>query len=245
MKNLAGNNVSIFLFRFVLRKKGISFVLNESIAEDMYPEIESQVQPLMQACCDTLLRYRHLCNKEKIMDGNILIDGCFEVMLSPGLGIHFADSEKSNLFKDANEIAILLIEVMDRRSKESKNGIYNDPQPVITKIQGTQSINDGLEELGRKREKEMPVSGYNRSNLSRLKPDGLPQDVIAKKGYDHRGHCYAFEHLKLGDLGKIILVEINNGARIEADLYNVNSGELSLKKKIFEEIIYIVEKALK
>ena len=36
MKNLAGNPVSIFLFRFVIHGDGISFVLNESIVEDMY-----------------------------------------------------------------------------------------------------------------------------------------------------------------------------------------------------------------
>lgn len=52
MKNLAGNDCSIFLFRFVLRKNAISYVLNESIAEDMYPEIEEQIQPLVQACSE-------------------------------------------------------------------------------------------------------------------------------------------------------------------------------------------------
>jgi len=33
MKNLAGNAVSIFLFRFIIPDDGISFVLNELIAE--------------------------------------------------------------------------------------------------------------------------------------------------------------------------------------------------------------------
>ena len=135
MKNLAGNDVSIFLYRFVLRKNGISFVLNESIAEDMYPEIEEQTQPLVHASCETLMQYRHLCRDEAIMDGNILVDGCFEVMLSKGLGKHFVEREKQILFNDANEIAKLLMEVMDRRTKELEQGTYPGPQPIINKIQ--------------------------------------------------------------------------------------------------------------
>jgi len=141
MKNLAGNKISIFLYQFVLRKNAISFVLNESIAEDMFPEIDEQIQPLAQACAETLLRYKSLCNEEAIMDGNILTDGFFEVMLSKGLGRHFAEGEKQNLFKDANEIANLLMEVMDRRTKELEQGTYPGPQPVINKIMKASSHN--------------------------------------------------------------------------------------------------------
>jgi len=61
LKNIAGNEVSIFLFRFELRGNGIDFVLNEAIAEDMYPDIDEKMQPLVHACCETLLRYRG-CN---------------------------------------------------------------------------------------------------------------------------------------------------------------------------------------
>ena len=39
LKNLAGNDVSIFLFRFELSGNGISFVLNEAIAADMYRDV--------------------------------------------------------------------------------------------------------------------------------------------------------------------------------------------------------------
>jgi hypothetical protein len=39
LKNIAGNDVSIFLYRFELRGNGIDFVLNEAIDEDMYPDI--------------------------------------------------------------------------------------------------------------------------------------------------------------------------------------------------------------
>lgn len=122
IKNLAGNPVSIFLFRFVLHGDGISFVLNESIAEDMYQDIDEKIKPLVHACCETLLRYRSLSVGNTIMDGNILEDGAFEVMLSKGLGRYFADHEKQQLFQDAKKVADLLTLVMDRKTLELKRG---------------------------------------------------------------------------------------------------------------------------
>jgi len=116
--NLAGHQVSIFLFRFVVRKNTIKFDLNEIIAKDMYPDIEEQMQPLAQACGETLLRYKHLCKNDTLMDGSILVDGCFEVMLSKGFGKHFVESEKQSLFNDAHKISNLLQEVMRRRTIE-------------------------------------------------------------------------------------------------------------------------------
>jgi len=84
LKNIAGNDVSIFLFRFELRGNSIDFVLNEAIAADMYPDIDEKTKPLIHACCETLLRYRHLSVSNTIMDGNFLVTGEFEVMLSRG-----------------------------------------------------------------------------------------------------------------------------------------------------------------
>lgn len=247
MKNCAGNNVSIFLFQFVLQKNAVSFVLNESIAEDMYQDIEEQMQPLVHACGETLMRYRHLCNESVIMDGNIIEEGCFEVMLSKGLGKHFAEKEKQNLFNDANEISDLLTEVMNKRTKEMERGIYTSPHPVTPKIQRTQSTSKGLEALGRKHEllDELAVFDIETDRLRKLKPDDLPYGVIARKGYDHRGHCYAFEHVTLGDLGKIILIDMEENTRIEAELCNGNSGVLSKKQKVFEEVISIIERGLR
>jgi hypothetical protein len=71
VKNLAGNAVSLFLFRFELRGNGIDFVVNQAIAADMYPDIDKQLQPLAHACCATLSRYRRLSVSNTIMDGNI------------------------------------------------------------------------------------------------------------------------------------------------------------------------------
>ena len=247
MKNLAGNDVSIFLFRFVLRKNAISFVLNESIAEDMYPEIDEQIQPLAQACSETLLRYKNLCHGNTIMDGNILVDGCFEVMLSKGLGNHFAEREKQNLFNDAHQIANLLIEVMNRRTKELEQGDYPGPQPIINKIQRTGDTNEGLEALGQ----EQQLLDYlwydsEKPGLKQLKPDDLPDGVVAKRGYDHRGHCIAFEHETLGELGKIILTEISDDKTLmEAELSRENPVTLPKKQKVLEEVISIIEVGLR
>jgi hypothetical protein len=130
VKNIAGNEVSIFLFRFELLVRGIDFVLNEAIAADMYPEVDEELKPLVHACCETLLRYRHLSTSNTIMDGNFVKSGGFEVMLSKGLGRHFADDEKACLFQDAKHIADLLATVMDRRTQESKQG--KSPLPSQT-----------------------------------------------------------------------------------------------------------------
>src|SRR4029453_4368998 len=122
LKNVAGNDVSLFLFRFELHGNGINFVLNKAIAADMYEDVDEKIKPLAHACCETLSRYRRLSVSNIIMDGNILATGEFEVMLSKGLGRHFADDEKQQLFQDAKNIADLLIVVMDRKTRESKDG---------------------------------------------------------------------------------------------------------------------------
>ena len=88
LKNVAGDAVSIFLFRFELSGNGINFVLNEAIAADMYPDVDEKLKPLAHACCETLLRYKHLSVSNIIMDGNILDTGAFEVMLSKGRSIY-------------------------------------------------------------------------------------------------------------------------------------------------------------
>ena len=129
VKNLAGNDVSIFLFRFELSSNGIHFVLNKAIAADMYQDVDEKLKPLAHACCETLLRYRHLSVSDTIMDGTILATGEFEVMLSKGLGRHFADDEKQQLFQDAKTIADLLIAVMDRKTQELKEGKQQRPTP--------------------------------------------------------------------------------------------------------------------
>ena len=150
LKNLGGNDVSIFLFRFELISNGMNFVLNKEIAADMYQDVDEKIKPLAHACCETLLRYKHLSVSNTIMDGNILDSGEFEVMLSKGLGSYFPDDEKQQLFQDAKTIADLLVEVMDRRTKEEKEGKQQIPHHKPSP-QNPQQIKKGLEDLGQEK----------------------------------------------------------------------------------------------
>src|SRR5215831_13055237 len=249
VKNIAGNAVSIFLFRFELSSNGINFVVNEAIAADMYPDVDEKLQPLAHACCETLLRYRHLSVSNTIMDGNILDTGEFEVMLSKGLGRHVAETEKQQLFQDAKTIADLLVEVMDRRTKAEKDGKHQNASHTRSS-QSPKTIKKGLEELGEAKrlqaELQWLAEGKRlRPSLKQLRPEDLPSGVTASRGYDHRGHCLVFEHNTLGELGKIVLIKIHEGKMLlQAELYKGQDDmEASLAQKkqhVFEHIVATV-----
>ncbi len=249
MKNIAGNDVSIFLFRFELRGNGIDFVLNEAIAADMYQDVDEEIKPLVHACCETLLRYRHLSVSNTIMDGNILATGEFEVMLSKGLGRHFAHDEKARLFQDAKNISDRLTVVMDRRTQELKKGKQRS-RPPIEPPPSPKQIKKGLEELGKTKRLQAQLQwlaegGQLRPGLRRLRPEDLPPDVTASSGYDHRGHCYIFEHKKLGELGRIVLIKIREQEMLmQAELYKGQEKRESTiakkKKEIFEKVVATV-----
>jgi hypothetical protein len=249
LKNLAGNDVSIFLFRFDVHGNAIAFVLNQAIAADIYPDVDEQLKPLAHACCETLVRYKHLSVSTTIMDGNLLATGEFEVMLSKGLGRHIADTEKQQLFQDAKRIADLLIEVMDRRSKEEREG--KQPSPSRTNSsRRSKPIKKGLEELGEAKrlqaELQWMLEGQRvRPGLKRMRPEDLPPGVKASRGYDHRGHCLIFQHETLGELGKIVLIKIREGRMlIQAELYkapdDMPAPLVQKKKHVFEQIVTTV-----
>jgi hypothetical protein len=249
LKNVAGNDVSLFLFRFELSSNGINFVLNEAIAADMYQDVDEKLKPLAHACCETLLRYKHLSVSNTIMDGNILATGEFEVMLSKGLGRYFAETEKQQLFQDAKTIADLLVEVMDRRTQAEKEGKdlrpAHKPAPPDPK-----QIQQGLEQLGHAKrlqaEWQWMLEGQRvRPGLRQLRPEDLPPGVTAARGYDHRGHCVLFEHETLGKLGKIVLINIHEGKMvIQAELFKGQDSEgsplIKQKKHIFEQVVATV-----
>lgn len=249
MKNIAGNDVSIFLYRFELRGNGVDFVLNEAIAEDMYPDIDEKMKPLVHACCETLLRYRHLSVSNAIMDGNFLSTGEFEVMLSKGLGRHIAHTEKERLFQDAKSISDLLGEVMDRGTQELKKGKQWNPPP-IEQTPNPMKIKKGLEKLGQDKflqaELQWIAEGQKiRPGLKQLHPNDLPPDVTASRGYDHRGHCYIFEHKKFGELGKIVLIKISEQEMLmQAELYTGQEKQESTiskkKMELFKKVVTTV-----
>ena len=245
MKNIAGNDVSIFLYRFELRGNAIDFVLNEAIAEDMYPDIDEKMKLLVHACCETLLRYRHLSVSNTIMDGNFLVTGEFEVMLSKGLGQHFAHDEKQRLFQDAKNIADLLGEVMDRGTQELEKGIPRH-QPPVEHTPNPRKIKKGLEKLGETKHQQAKLQWLAegvplRPGLRQLWPEDLPPDVTASSGYDHRGLCYVFDHKTLGELGRIVMIKAGEQEMLmQADLYtgqeNQESAIAKKKKELFEKV---------
>lgn len=249
LRNLAGNDVSIFLFRFDASGTGISFVVNEAIVEDMYPEVDEQLQPLAHVCCETLLRYKHLSVSDTIMDGTIVETGEFEVMLSKGLGRYFPDEEKQQLFQDAKRIADLLVEVMDRRTKEEKErkpGSSLRPRSS----QHPKHIKQGLEALGHAKRLQAELQWMREGErvspgLQPLRPEDLPPGVTASRGYDHRGQCVTFEHATLGALGKIVVIARSDGRTLlQAELYTGQEREQSplvqQKRAVFEQIVATV-----
>lgn len=247
LKNIAGNNASIFLFRFELRgSNGIDFVLNEVIAADMHQDLDDKMKPLVHACCETLLRYSHLSVGNTIMDGYILVTGEFEVMLSKGLGRHFALDEKARLFQDAKNIADLLTEVMGRESIVPEKGKQRKPPP-FKHTTNPEKVKKGLEQLGEAKsfqaELQWIAEGQTiRPGLKPLRPDDLPPGVTASRGYDHRGHCYVFEHKKYGELGRIVMIKAGEQKMLmQADLYlgqeKQESTTAKKKKEIFEEVV--------
>ena len=216
LKNLAGNDVAIFLFRFEIHGNAISFVINQEIFMDMYEDLDEKIKPLAHACCETLSRYRLLSVSDTIMDGNYLDTGEFEVMLSKGLGKHFPEDEKQQLFQDANRIADLLQEVMARWTKEEETGKPHKPS-YKNVPPSPEKLNKGLEKLGHAKrlqaEQQWVEEGKPpvRPGLKQLHPEDLPPGVTARRGYDHRGQCIEFEHKTLGELGRIVMIKIDEG----------------------------------
>ncbi len=96
--------------------------------------------------------YQHLTVSQTIMDGHFMSSGGFEVMLSKGLGRHFAPDEKNRLFQDAKHIADLLAAVMDRRTQEPKQGQYRKPPP----LERTPNPHDDQNRAGETREDKTP-----------------------------------------------------------------------------------------
>ena len=183
------------------------------------------------------------------MDGNILATGEFEVMLSKGLGRHVAETEKQHVFQDAKHIADLLVEVMDRKTQELKDGKQRSASHTRSS-QRPKTIKKGLEGLGEAKrlqaELQWLAEGQRvRPGLKPLRPEDLPSGVTASRGYDHRGHCLIFAHNTLGALGKIVLINIREGKMLlQAEIYKGPDDMPALlvqkKKHVLEHIVTTV-----
>jgi hypothetical protein len=101
---------------------------------------------------------------------------------------------------------------MDRRTQELKQGKQRNAPP-IEHTPNPRKIKKGLEQLGKTKHLQAKLQWLAegrqlRPGLRQLRPEDLPPDVTASSGYDHRGHCYIFEHEKLGELGRIVLIQV-------------------------------------
>jgi len=170
-------------------------------------------------------------------------------MLSKGLGCHFAEDEKVRLFQDAKHIADLLATVMERRTQELKQGKQPLP-PQIAHPPDLLKIKQGLKKLGKAKHHEAQLQwlaeGWpRRPGLLPLRPAELPPDVTAASGYDHRGHCYLFEHKQLGELGRIVLIQVREQEMLmQAELYQgqdkPESPTAKKRKAVFEQVVATV-----
>src|SRR5262249_52501863 len=157
-------------------------------------------------------------------------------------GRHFVEDEKQQLFQDAKHIADLLAAVMDRRTKEEKEGKQHSKSRK-SPPQNTKKIKKGLEKLGNEKrlqeELQRLAEGKQvRPGLQQLRPEDLPSGVTTTRGYDHRGQCYLFEHTTLGELGKIVLIKMSEEKTVlQAELYegqeNAESSLVQKKKEVF------------
>ncbi|MFC7439585.1 hypothetical protein [Laceyella putida] len=76
----------IFLFRFDKTTNGLDFILNEGIAQDMYPDIHEKIIPLVESTARALDHYKIHSIHDTVMQFIIDDNNDMEVKLSPGLG---------------------------------------------------------------------------------------------------------------------------------------------------------------
>lgn len=88
------------------------------------------------------------------------------------------------------------------------------------------------------------------ATTGRVAPVGLPPDVSAASGYDHRVDCFQFEHKRLGELGRIVLIQVSEQEMLlQAELYQgrdkPESPTAKKRKAVFEQVVAIVNAGFK
>jgi hypothetical protein len=81
--------------------------------------------------------------------------------------------------------------------------------------------------------------------LKPLRADDLPAGVVASRGYDHRGHCLVLDHDTLGELGRIVLINVRDDQMLmQAELCtggeNLQDPIVKQKRKILEAVVSTV-----
>lgn len=248
MNNIAGHEASIFLFKFIINGNGISCILNDSIAEDMRQNAKEQFQSLSTACMQTLQRYKELSRGDVIFDCYILTDGHVEVMLSKGLGNHFIEEEKQNLFDDAAKMAVILQDVMAQASKEMEEGTYTGPEQYTPQYNSTGKIQNDIQKLGEAQDQSEDTAYHIRKYqyLVTLLNEHLSPDLKVSRSYDHRGYSLAFEHEKLDYIGKIVIVEDGFGeVNLAGELSNESPDLTQKKTEVFKLILEVIKSAIR
>jgi len=115
MKNLRGNDIYIFLFRFVVNLDGVTCELNQGILADMTPDIERLIQPHIHFCCVKLMALKVPQQGEILLDGHFVGNGVLEIALNQAIEHKLSVQEKLALQFDAKQIADYLTELMNRR----------------------------------------------------------------------------------------------------------------------------------
>ena len=86
-----------------------------------------------------------------------------------------------------------------------------------------------------------------KEKLRRMKPEDLPEGVIAILGEDYRGRCYLFEHNIFGPIGRMIIMD--RGEKESCLNYELFTGDdaigsvpFEIRKDLLEEIIEAIGK---
>jgi hypothetical protein len=138
---------------------------------------------------------------------------------------------------------------MDRRTEEPKNGKQSTPSPIV-RPPSPRKLKEGLEQLGKRKHQQAKsqwlTEGWQpRPGLRQLRPEDLPPDVTVSSGYDHRGHCYVFEHKKFAALGRIVFSQVRElQMLLVAEIYNgqekPESATAKKNREIFEKVVATV-----
>lgn len=81
--------------------------------------------------------------------------------------------------------------------------------------------------------------------LKRMKPEDLPEGIIANLGEDPRGRCYLFEHNIFGPIGRMIIIEVEGDkSSLNYELFmgddEIGSLPYIIRKDFLEEIIHSI-----
>lgn len=102
----------IFLYQFDVKENGIHFVLNEQLADDIFPQYDVLLRPLVMSLAETLQLYYSVSRNSTLLTSHIRDNGEIGVVLNQELE-HCIDGYTKDymILKNGKRIADILIEV--------------------------------------------------------------------------------------------------------------------------------------